>query len=114
PGGTVGTPYSATLASSGGQAPYQWSVTSGQLPSGVTLNSSTGGISGTPTTAGPCLFGIQVSDAMGATASARFSVTIAATAPSTMLWSGGMETGSTSEWYYPSTGHFGDYGGGEY
>ena len=32
---------------------------------------------------------------------------------STTLWSAGMETDDKSEWYYPSTGHFGDYGGGE-
>ena len=51
PSGQVGTPYSTTLAASGGTPPYQWSVSSGALPPGLTLAVSTGVISGTPTTA---------------------------------------------------------------
>ena len=47
PGGTVGTAYSATLAATGGSAPYKWSLTSGTLPAGLAL-SITGAISGTP------------------------------------------------------------------
>jgi len=45
---TVGTAYSATLAGSGGITPYTWSVSSGTLPSGLSLAASTGAISGTP------------------------------------------------------------------
>ncbi len=48
--GTVGTAYSATLAGSGGIAPYTWSLTSGTLPAGLAMNSA-GVISGTPTVA---------------------------------------------------------------
>ena len=48
PNGQVGTAYSATLMASGGTTPYSWSLTSGTLPSGLSLNSSTGVISGTP------------------------------------------------------------------
>jgi len=50
PAGVVGLPYSATVAASGGQAPFQWSLVSGSLPEGLSLNLSTGQISGTPTT----------------------------------------------------------------
>jgi hypothetical protein len=41
-------PYSNTLTVTGGTGPYTWSITSGSLPSGLSLNPSTGVISGTP------------------------------------------------------------------
>ena len=50
PAGTVGTPYSQTLSASGGTAPYTFTLQSGSLPTGLTLDGSTGIISGTPTT----------------------------------------------------------------
>jgi len=50
PNGRVGTPYSQSLVSTGGVAPLMWSVTPA-LPSGLTLSSATGVISGTPATA---------------------------------------------------------------
>ena len=51
PNGQVGVPYNATLAAKSGTPPYQWSV-SGLLPAGLSLNSSTGQVSGTPTAVG--------------------------------------------------------------
>ena len=47
PAGSVNAPYSQTLQASGGAPPYTWSVISGGLPIGLTLNGSTGEISGT-------------------------------------------------------------------
>lgn len=49
PSGQVNAPYSATLSATGGATPYNWTLTSGTLPTGLGLNSSTGVISGTPT-----------------------------------------------------------------
>ncbi len=60
--GTSGTAYSSTLQASGGTAPYTWSITSGTLPAGLTLSSTTGVISGTPTAAGTFSFTARVAD----------------------------------------------------
>src|SRR5260370_22984676 len=62
PSGTNGPAYSNALQASGGTAPYTWSVTSGSLPAGLTLSSTTGAISGTPTATGTSSFTATVND----------------------------------------------------
>jgi Putative Ig domain len=62
PNGNVGAAYAATLQASGGVQPYTWSLSSGSLPPGLTLNPATGSIAGTPTTAGTFAFTAQVVD----------------------------------------------------
>ncbi len=62
---TVGQAVSTSLASSGGVNPYTWSIASGALPAGITLDPSTGALTGTPTTAGTATFTAQVSDSNG-------------------------------------------------
>lgn len=76
PNGTVGVAYSAPLGASGGTPPYTWSVITGTLPGGLTLNSSNGLLSGTPTTSGNYSFSIQARDATGATAQRAFSISV--------------------------------------
>jgi hypothetical protein len=85
PGGQVQTAYSATLQATGGTAPYSWSLFSGQFPNGLTLSSSSGTISGTPTLAALFSFTIQVHDSVGASASTAFSINVAAVAHSAVL-----------------------------
>jgi Putative Ig domain len=51
PNATMGTSYSATLTATGGTPPYTWSLMSGTLPAGLSLNASTGAIAGKPTAA---------------------------------------------------------------
>jgi hypothetical protein len=76
PNGTVNTAYSQTLAATGGTAPLAWSVYSGNLPAGLSLNSSTGAITGTPTTAGTSNFTARATDIVGAYASQALSITV--------------------------------------
>jgi len=76
PQGNIGTSYNATLSATGGSPPYTWSIISGNLPNGLSLNSSTGIISGTPTTQGTFNFTIQVKDNENNTATKSLSITI--------------------------------------
>ena len=62
PSGLVNTNYSFQLTAWGGNLPYHWSVYSGELPDGVSLDSATGLISGTPTIAGSYDFKILLTD----------------------------------------------------
>ena len=76
PSGTVGTQYSAPMTAIGGVYPYTWSVISGTLPSGLSLNSSTGTIGGVPVLAGNSSFTVQVTDSETPTVSATAQLSI--------------------------------------
>ncbi|MEI7992688.1 MAG: putative Ig domain-containing protein, partial [Actinomycetota bacterium] len=76
--GTVGTTYSQALAGSAGTTPYAWSVNSGSLPAGLSLNPSTGEIGGNPTVAGTASFSIKITDSASLVATKSLSITIAA------------------------------------
>lgn len=79
---TVGAAFSLNVSShwSGGVTPYAYTVNAGTLPAGLSLNSSTGVISGTPTTAGTSSgVVIRATDAAAQTANSNsFSLTVAA------------------------------------
>ena len=59
--GQTAAAYNTTLSATGGTAPYSWSLKSGTLPAGLSLSTS-GVISGTPTTPDAYSFTVQVSD----------------------------------------------------
>jgi hypothetical protein len=79
PNGTLGQSYTTTLQATGGTAPYTWTIATGSLPPGLSVSSSTGVISGIPTTAGTYAFTAQVTDATSPTpetATAPLSITL--------------------------------------
>jgi hypothetical protein len=76
PDGRLNTSYSATISTTGGVAPYAWSVASGSLPPGLRLDGPTGAILGTPTALGAFTFTVQVSDANATPATKELSITI--------------------------------------
>jgi hypothetical protein len=73
-----GVAYSQTLLATGGTPAYNWSVTSGSLPAGLTLSAASGVVSGTPTGSGASTFTISVSDSGSPvqTKSATLSITV--------------------------------------
>jgi len=65
PGATQGSSYTGSITASGGTSPYNFGVTTGQLPQGVNLDNSTGAVSGTPSASGNFNFGVTVADSKG-------------------------------------------------
>jgi hypothetical protein len=76
PSGTTGSAYSGTIAVTGGTAPYTFTFATGWLPQGLSLNTSSGTISGTPATSGTSNFAVLVSDAAGASQQQSFQITV--------------------------------------
>lgn len=79
--GSMGAAYSETIQLIGGTPPFQWSIyngggVGGTVPDGLTLNTSTGAISGTPTGGGTWYFKAAVTDATGASTNWPLSVEI--------------------------------------
>ena len=65
PNGAINKYYNQSLSASGGVPKYSWSIISGALPNGLTLNTSTGVITGKPTAVGTFNFTVQVIDRQG-------------------------------------------------
>ena len=81
PNGTEGVAYSETLTASGGDGTYTWALFNATtLPAGLALNTTTGVISGTPSTAGTTNFEVEVTS-NGQTATAALAITIDLPAP---------------------------------
>jgi subtilisin family serine protease len=97
PGGAVSEAYAQTVSATGGKSPYAWSLISGSLPPGLTLSSG-GAIQGSPTTSGPFVFALRVTDGNGATNARQFSLTIAAT-PLAIASAGTLEGGRVNVGY---------------
>lgn len=78
PPGVVGTPYSQLVTATGGTGPYTYVISSGALPAGLTLNPTTGLISGVPLSAGLFSFTLQATDSGGCVGARPYTLSITA------------------------------------
>ncbi|MGH9720257.1 MAG: Ig domain-containing protein, partial [Bryobacteraceae bacterium] len=76
--GLPGTAFSQTFTAVASSGAVTWSIASGSLPPGLTLNTSTGVISGTPTTLGEYRFTLRWADSAGNSFSRDFTLAIGA------------------------------------
>jgi uncharacterized repeat protein (TIGR01451 family) len=76
--GQMGVAYNSSLAATGGAGGYVFSIASGSLPAGLTLNASTGAITGTPTAAGISFFTSKAHDSTSGDATNNCSITVVA------------------------------------
>ena len=76
PQAQVGVSYSQTLTVSGGPGPYTFSLSWGELPPGLTLNHTTGTISGNSTRIGTFNFGVHVTDSSNQGGASSFEMSV--------------------------------------
>ncbi|MEZ5404533.1 MAG: putative Ig domain-containing protein [Bryobacteraceae bacterium] len=81
PGGQIGGSYTTELAGACSVTPCTWSIPVGTLPAGLTLNSSTGVISGVPIAAATSNFTVRLTDAASAFADKAFSISVSGDQP---------------------------------
>jgi Putative Ig domain len=81
PVAVIGSTYSGTLQATGGIPPYDWTVVSGSLPTNLSLQATTGVISGAPTQTGTSTFTIQVSDSESPAAMTTAQLTLSVEEP---------------------------------
>lgn len=76
--GQIGQPYSRQLTQTGGVGTIVWAISTGALPSGISLNASTGLLSGTPTVSGSFAVTVRATDANGCVGSQAYTLVIGA------------------------------------
>ncbi len=79
PSATLGTPYQGVISATGATGTFTWVLTSGTLPAGLTLSSSTTAsitVQGTPTALGTSTFTMQVTDSSGNSVSQTLSISV--------------------------------------
>jgi hypothetical protein len=90
------TTWAAATTASGGQGTYSYALTSGALPTGLSLNTATGGFTGTETGPGTFTFGITATDGNGYTGSQSYTVTVISPTISLAALSPANPTGETT------------------
>lgn len=83
--GTVGTAYSGGFTATSSQGTVTYELVSGTLPEGLSLNTSTGSITGTPTSATSSTIRVKIIDTLSAAQTfyhtQEFTLTVSAAAP---------------------------------
>src|SRR6185437_5994111 len=101
--GRVQSSYQASLAASGGTAPYSWKIASGALAAGLSLSASAGSLSGTPTQTGTFNVTFAVRDssrtAQSATKSLSLVISVASAPASLQITTSGLPSGVSSRTY---------------
>ena len=98
PGGTVGQPYSVTFSASGGEGNYRYNLALQVVP-GLSLDSITGVLSGTPTSGGVYNIRIDASDPASATGSQTYTLNITGPTPPFTLTPLTLPDGTAGKFY---------------
>ena len=99
PSGTQSQAYAATLQFSGTTGPVTWSIVSGTLPAGITLNTATGALSGIPTVIGTQNFSVRVQRSDGLAISEPRALAISVGAPPVFVTTAVLPSGTLSQAY---------------
>jgi len=97
PNGAVGTAYNQTLTATG-NTPIAWSISSGSLPTSLSLNATTGAITGTPTTAGTFNFTVNATNSLGI-ATRALSIVINSNAVAPTITTSTLPAGTVGQTY---------------
>jgi hypothetical protein len=99
PSGQAGVPYTAELAAVGGKPPLAWKIASGSLPPGLSLDTITGTISGTPTSSGDSLVTFDVDDSDSPEQTDSISLTLTITGAQLTISTGSLPAGQVGTAY---------------
>lgn len=112
PNGIQGVAYSQTVQTTGGQAPLAFTISTGALPTGLTINATSGAITGTPSAAGNYNFTVRVQDDNATIDTQAFTVRTYAplnTAPDPAVGDTAVYVEAGSQLQFSSTGGSGNY-----
>jgi hypothetical protein len=76
PRAATGLQYATSLSAVGGSGPYLWSIASGRLPPGLSLDPATGVITGVPSSHWTAPFSVRVTSATGASSVKQFALVV--------------------------------------
>jgi hypothetical protein len=102
PNGTIGAAYSQTIGFTGGHPPFAWSIFVGTLPTGLSLNSTTGAITGNPSLTGVFNFTVKLVDSSNPAQSATQALSITVVNGPLTVAAATLPTGAVND-VYPST-----------